>query len=101
MALRSGARSSGRSDAVSVVRAAIMPQPMSTPTAAGTIAPMVGTTEPTVAPLPRCTSGITDTHLWMKGSFAMLTSCLRASSSSGTPRVHSLIGAAPGSLMMS
>ena len=32
-------RLSGRSEAVSVVRVAIIPQPMSTPTAAGTIAP--------------------------------------------------------------
>jgi hypothetical protein len=30
-----------------------MPQPMSTPTAAGMIALSVGMTEPTVAPLPR------------------------------------------------
>jgi hypothetical protein len=29
-----------------------MPQPMSTPTAAGTIAPVVGITLPTVAPMP-------------------------------------------------
>ena len=35
-----------------------MPQPMSTPTAAGMIAPSVGMTEPTVAPLPRWASGI-------------------------------------------
>ena len=60
--LRSSARSSGRSSARSVVRTAAMPQPMSTPTAAGMIAPRVGTTEPTVAPMPRCTSGITATH---------------------------------------
>ena len=35
-----------------MVRTAIMPQPMSTPTAAGMIAPLVGITEPTVAPMP-------------------------------------------------
>jgi len=40
------------------VRTAAMPQPMSTPTAAGMIARNVGMTEPTVAPLPRCASGI-------------------------------------------
>ena len=40
------------------VRTAIMPQPMSTPTAAGMMAPSVGMTEPTVAPLPRWASGI-------------------------------------------
>jgi energy-coupling factor transporter ATP-binding protein EcfA2 len=32
--------------------------PISTPTAAGIIAPLLGITEPTVAPIPRCTSGI-------------------------------------------
>ena len=50
------------------VRAAIMPQPMSTPTAAGMIASRVGTTEPTVAPIPRWTSGMTAIHLWTKRS---------------------------------
>ena len=39
-------------------KSAIIPQPMSTPTAAGQIAPFVAMTEPTVAPMPRCTSGI-------------------------------------------
>jgi len=99
VAERSAARLSGRSEAVRVVRAAIMPQPMSTPTAAGTMAPTVGTTEPTVAPLPRCTSGITAIQRCTKGSFAMLISCWRASSSSGTPCVHSLIGTPPVSLI--
>ena len=51
----------GRSAATRLVRAAIMPQPISTPTAAGMMAPRVGTTEPTVAPMPRCTSGIAAT----------------------------------------
>ena len=93
MPLRSLASLSGRSLAVSVVRTAIMPQPISTPTAAGTIAPRVAITEPTVAPLPRCTSGITATWLWTNGSAAMLTSCWRAASSTGTPSVQALIGA--------
>jgi hypothetical protein len=35
------------------VRTAIMPQPISTPTAAGMIAARVGMTDPTVDPLPR------------------------------------------------
>jgi len=61
--------------AVSDVRAATMPQPMSTPTAAGMIAPLVGMTEPTVAPMPQCTSGMTATCLWMKGSEATFKSC--------------------------
>ena len=38
--------------ASSGVRTAIMPQPMSTPTAAGMTAPWVASTVPTVAPLP-------------------------------------------------
>ena len=46
------------------VRTAIMPQPMSTPTAAGMIAPTVGMTLPTVAPLPRCASGISARCGW-------------------------------------
>ena len=54
-------RLSGRSLAVIDVRTAIMPQPMSTPTAAGMIAPFVGITLPTVAPIPQCTSGIAAT----------------------------------------
>jgi hypothetical protein len=59
MAERTAARLSGRSLAIKVVFAAIMPQPMSTPTAAGMTALRVGMTLPTVEPLPRCTSGIT------------------------------------------
>lgn len=78
---------------MSVVRAAIMPQPISTPTAAGMIAPRVGITLPMVDPLPRCTSGITARCLKMKGIFAVFISCLRASSSTGTPWVHSLMSA--------
>lgn len=68
-----------------------MPQPMSTPTAAGMIAPRVGITLPMVDPLPRCTSGITAMCLKMNGIFAVFISCLRASSSTGTPWVHSLM----------
>ena len=76
--------------AISEVRAAIMPQPMSTPTAAGMTAPLVGITDPTVAPMPTCTSGIAATCLKMKGICAARASCARALSSTGTPRVHSL-----------
>ena len=68
IAERSAARLSGRSFAGSVVCTAIMPQPMSTPTAAGMIAPLVGITLPTVAPMPKCTSGITATCWKTKGS---------------------------------
>lgn len=58
-----------------------MPQPMSTPTAAGMIAPSVGMTEPTVAPLPRWASGISARCGWMNGSDAVVTACCRVSSS--------------------
>src|SRR5262245_56214264 len=77
-----------------------MPQPMSTPTAAGTIAPTVGITEPTVAPMPQCTSGITATWWWMNGSEATFFNCFSAAPSSVTPRVHALMGA-PGLSIMS
>jgi len=66
---------SGRSAASSVVRVAIIPQPMSTPTAAGMIAPRVGMTLPIVEPLPRCTSGITARWRKMKGRRAVLINC--------------------------
>ena len=72
---------SSRSFAVSEVRVAIMPQPMSTPTAAGMMALLVGITEPTVAPMPRCTSGIAATWWWTIGRREMLTSCWRAAGS--------------------
>jgi len=74
IALRTPFKLSGRSEPVSDVCTAIIPQPMSTPTAAGTIASRVGMTLPTVAPIPQCTSGIAATHLWMIGNFATLRS---------------------------
>src|SRR5688572_24784429 len=52
---------SGRRFATMSVRTAAMPQPISTPTAAGMIALRVATTEPTVAPLPMWASGINRT----------------------------------------
>jgi hypothetical protein len=61
------------------VRTAIMPQPMSTPTAAGMIASRVGSTEPTVAPLPRCASGMSATCGWTIGSDAVRSACRRVS----------------------
>ena len=75
------------------MRTAVIPQPMSTPTAAGTIAPRQGITAPTVAPSPQCTSGIAATWWWMNGSRATFSSCRRAASSTGTPLVHARIGA--------
>ncbi|MCY1292300.1 hypothetical protein D9M70_415170 [compost metagenome] len=92
MARRRPCRLSGRSAATSEVRAAIIPQPISTPTAAGMIAPTVGITLPMVDPLPRCTSGITAMCLKMNGSCAVFSSCWRASGSTGTPSVQYLIG---------
>jgi hypothetical protein len=63
IAARIPASLSGRSDAVSAVRAANHAAPMSTPTARRMIAPLVAITEPTVAPMPQCTSGIAATCL--------------------------------------
>ncbi len=51
-----------------------MPQPMSTPTAAGDTASFIAMTDPTVAPLPKWTSGITATWWNAHGSDAMLRS---------------------------
>ena len=48
-------------DAFNEVFTAIIPQPISTPTAAGIMAPLVAITEPIVAPIPQWTSGITAT----------------------------------------
>jgi len=88
MALRRALRLSGRSLAVSDVRTAFMPQPMSTPTAAGMMAPSVGITEPTVAPNPKCTSGMAATYGFTNGREATFLSCCKADSSTGTPSVH-------------
>ena len=49
--------------------------------AAGMIAFTVGMTEPTVAPMPRWTSGIAATWWWTIDRFEMLTSCWRAADS--------------------
>ena len=61
IAPRSRFNESGSSSARTDVRMAPIPQPMSTPTAAGETAPRIATTEPTVAPLPKCTSGMAAT----------------------------------------
>ena len=58
-----------------------MPQPMSTPTAAGMIAPRVGMTEPTVAPLPRWASGISARCGKMNGMVEVVMACSRVLSS--------------------
>jgi hypothetical protein len=54
---------------------------MSTPTAAGMMAFFVGMTDPTVAPMPRCTSGIAATWWCTIGRREMLTSWARAAGS--------------------
>jgi hypothetical protein len=81
IASRSGRRTAGSSSTVYGVRTAIMPQPMSTPTAAGMIAPRVGMTDPTVAPRPRCASGISARCGWMNGIEAVVIACWRVPSS--------------------
>jgi len=58
-----------------------MPQPMSTPTAAGMIAPTVGITEPTVAPLPRWASGMSARCGRTNGIDAVCSACALVCSS--------------------
>ena len=88
---RSFASESGRCSARNVVSTAIIPQPMSTPTAAGIIAPLVGITEPTVAPRPKWTSGMTARWECTNGNPATFSSCSRALSSTGTPFTQALM----------
>ena len=54
-------RCRGDDVATAVSARAIIPQPMSTPTAEGMTAPSVGMTEPTVDPMPRYASGMSAT----------------------------------------
>ncbi len=69
---------------------------MSTPTAAGQTAPRMAITEPTVAPLPKCTSGITARPL-IHGRVATFRSCCIATSSTEAGSAHIRIGTwAPG-----
>src|SRR5438309_6683098 len=67
-----------------------MPHPMSTPTAAGMIAPTVGITLPTVAPLPRCASGIRARCGRTKGIDAVRSACARVWSSRIEAKLTSL-----------
>src|SRR5258708_10758724 len=57
------------------------------------IAPFVGITLPTVAPIPACTSGIAATWPWMIGKRATFSSCRRASGSRSG--VHTFTGTRP------
>ncbi len=50
-----------------------MPHPMSTPTAAGMMAPLVGITDPTVAPMPTWASGMRATWPSTMGSRAVFS----------------------------
>ena len=69
-----------------------MPQPMSTPTAAGMIAPSVGITLPTVAPMPEVHVGH-DRDLLVNEGHARDALHLRAGpASNGTPTVQALNG---------
>ena len=93
--MRSSASESGRSAAVRLVRTAAMPQPMSTPTAAGHTASFMAMTEPTVAPLPKCTSGMTATWWNTHGSRAMLRSWSSADDSTDASSVQRRTSALP------
>src|ERR1700683_1092130 len=64
---------------------------MSTPTAAGMIAPSVGITEPTVAPLPRCASGIKARCGKMNGSSLARLACSSVPSSSTDAQLISFL----------
>ncbi len=64
-----------------------MPQPMSTPTAAGETASRMAITLPTVAPLPRCTSGITRSFA-SQGRREIARSWSRASGSTVVGSAH-------------
>ena len=67
---------------------AAMPQPRSTPTAAGETAWRMAMTEPTVAPLPKCTSGMTATWWKTQGRAAMFLSWARACDSTSWASAH-------------
>jgi hypothetical protein len=71
----SGSSVSGSWSSVRSSSAAIMPQPMSTPTAAGMIAPLVGMTDPTVAPMPTWASGMRATWSSTIGRRAAFSAC--------------------------
>ena len=91
MPSRMALRFSGRSSRKSGVRTAIMPHPMSTPTAAGMIAPSVGMHDPTVAPIPTWQSGMTATCLKMKGIDESFTICCMAAVSICAGGIHDIV----------
>ena len=77
----SGSSVSGSWSSVTSSSAAIMPQPMSTPTADGITAPVVGITDPTVAPIPTCASGMSATWPSTIGRRAVFCACWMVCSS--------------------
>ena len=66
---------------------------MSTPTAAGLTAPFIAMTLPTVAPLPKWTSGIAATWWKTQGSEEMFFSCSSATPSISSGLVHARMSA--------
>lgn len=78
------------SESVNTVRAAIIPHPMSTPTAAGITASRVGITVPTADPFPKCASGINATCGCTKGIDAVCFACSIVLSSISEAKFSSL-----------
>src|SRR5215831_14667270 len=66
-----------------------MPQPRSTPANDGTMAPSVGMTDPTVAPMPTCASGMSATCPGTKGSRDARLACSRVWESTSLPQTSS------------
>src|ERR671933_551330 len=85
---------SGRSDRRSRSGAAIMPQPMSTPTAAGITMSRVRMALPTQAPLPMCASGMIAIRS-TPGTAARCWTCFQTSGSIGTPWSHACTSGPP------
>src|SRR3954468_24069882 len=86
----SGSRLSGSWASVTSSSPAPMPQPMSTPTALGITAPLVGITEPTVAPMPTWASGMRATWPSTIGRRAAFSAWRMVPSSTSLPQEMSL-----------
>ncbi len=80
-------RSSGSCDAVCGVRTAVIPQPKSTPTAAGMMAASVGITDPMVAPMPTWASAIKATGPDTAGLRAVRWACTSVSASASNAQL--------------
>src|SRR5207248_2172513 len=81
---------SGSRSSVTSSSAATMPQPMSTPTAAGITAFLVGMTEPTVAPMPTWASGMRATWPTTMGNRAVFSAWRMVSGSTSLAQEISL-----------